>query len=463
MPAAPPIGPNMSDARAYELALVHTILNPTMRDVNARIASAGRSYWAIGRAIDGLLLPQHPALQKTAGTVATKHLQAIAARHKARFHQVMRRFLGVRADFMSDAFLGPLLYQAVQDNVSLIVTIPSRLHASMTADLQKLGRAALFDEKKLADLVAKNYGSAGYNLRRIARDQTSKLVGQLNQHRQTQAGIDQYKWRDSGDASVRASHRANNGKVFRWDSPPPATGHPGHDVQCRCVPLAYIPPKVRPRRKPPAPRKPPAVNVDRPWPLRGTGARTDAGTDAAARTRAVKEHYADFRGPRLSREEARAIHSYTQESGDINGILREGENYITQAPRSRRPEIQRKIASIDSALRKAPAAPEDTVVWRGTSRNSWTDGLQEGTVARVRDFLSTSTKPSVAKRFTDPASPVVLEIRARRGAYIDPLSAASGIEFEFLIPRGSRFFVRRRFLTSVEGREALVIQLDQVE
>lgn len=42
-----------------------------------------------------------------------------------------------------------------------------------------------------------------------------------------------YIWRTRGDNKVRASHAANNGRIFSWDSPPP-TGHPGEDYGCRC-------------------------------------------------------------------------------------------------------------------------------------------------------------------------------------------------------------------------------------
>lgn len=47
-----------------------------------------------------------------------------------------------------------------------------------------------------------------------------------------------YIWRTRGDNKVRASHAANNGKLFSWDSPPP-TGHPGEDYGCRCTAEPY--------------------------------------------------------------------------------------------------------------------------------------------------------------------------------------------------------------------------------
>jgi SPP1 gp7 family putative phage head morphogenesis protein len=51
-----------------------------------------------------------------------------------------------------------------------------------------------------------------------------------------------YIWRTRGDNKVRASHTANNGKLFAWDNPPP-TGHPGEDYNCRCIAEPYAPGK----------------------------------------------------------------------------------------------------------------------------------------------------------------------------------------------------------------------------
>lgn len=47
-----------------------------------------------------------------------------------------------------------------------------------------------------------------------------------------------YIWRTSGDAKVRASHAANNGRIFAWDNRP-ITGHPGEDFGCRCKAEPY--------------------------------------------------------------------------------------------------------------------------------------------------------------------------------------------------------------------------------
>lgn len=73
----------------------------------------------------------------------------------------------------------------------------------------------------------------------IARDQTLKLNGAINQAKQTELGIDGYIWNTSNDEKVRKSHKALAGQEFSW-SAPPDVGHPGQDIQCRCVAIPII-------------------------------------------------------------------------------------------------------------------------------------------------------------------------------------------------------------------------------
>jgi len=67
----------------------------------------------------------------------------------------------------------------------------------------------------------------------IARDQIATLQGQVVAARQTKLGITRYRWRTVGDSRVRTAHRAREGQIFAWDRPP-ADGHPGQPINCRC-------------------------------------------------------------------------------------------------------------------------------------------------------------------------------------------------------------------------------------
>jgi SPP1 gp7 family putative phage head morphogenesis protein len=76
----------------------------------------------------------------------------------------------------------------------------------------------------------------------IARDQTAKLNSTLNQQRQRDFGVKSYRWRTMADEKVRATHARNAGLVCDWAKPPPVTGHPGHDPNCRCWGEPVLPP-----------------------------------------------------------------------------------------------------------------------------------------------------------------------------------------------------------------------------
>lgn len=89
----------------------------------------------------------------------------------------------------------------------------------------------------------------------IARDQTSKLTGALNQVRQQDNGIEEYIWRTAGDRRVvgdpaglypkgnrvHGDHFHRDGKRFKW-SEPPGDGHPGQAINCRCVAIPVFNP-----------------------------------------------------------------------------------------------------------------------------------------------------------------------------------------------------------------------------
>lgn len=93
----------------------------------------------------------------------------------------------------------------------------------------------------------------------IARDQTLKLYGQIQQERQTSAGIVEYTWSTSEDERVREDHALLDGTVQRWDTPPVVdrrTGrreHPGSDFQCRCSAVPILETALAPGETVPAP------------------------------------------------------------------------------------------------------------------------------------------------------------------------------------------------------------------
>lgn len=136
---------------------------------------------------------------------------------------------------------GPILdalRAATKDNIDLIKSIPERYFEKLGDAVGKnMERGMRFED--LAKEIERIGDVTESRAKLIARDQTSKMNGAFNQARQTSLGIDKYQWQTSGDERVRPEHDANDGEIFRWDSPP-ATGHPGHDVNCRCVAIPYF-------------------------------------------------------------------------------------------------------------------------------------------------------------------------------------------------------------------------------
>ena len=250
---APGIRWRLIDARRYEAAINRDFVKPVIADAYDRIARAGRDYVSIGVELRAATVS--PNLVAQSVQLASSYFSAVKKWHKGRFVKTMRNYLGVRPDAMSDAGVDLLMQQRIQANVDLIRTIPQRFHADLTAKFIEFGQDETFDRARVIKLVRETGHSAGYNARRIARDQSSKFVAELNQIRQTEAGITQYVWSSSGDDRVRPTHRENDGKTFSWDDPPQnGTGPPGAEIQCRCVALGVIPfPTTRRGRRAPTP------------------------------------------------------------------------------------------------------------------------------------------------------------------------------------------------------------------
>ena len=87
------------------------------------------------------------------------------------------------------------------------------------------------------DLTAaldERFGVAQNRSRVVGRNEVGTLNGRITQARNQEFGVEEYRWRTRRDELVRPNHKSKEGEVFRWDSPPPDTGHPGDDINCRC-------------------------------------------------------------------------------------------------------------------------------------------------------------------------------------------------------------------------------------
>lgn len=145
--------------------------------------------------------------------------------------------INILEDYYSGEFYQDILERWVSDNVDLIKTIPKQ----SLGKLKEVVYQNYMNGCTTTDIVKeiqRQYGMDKRHALLIARDQTSKLNAKINKSQQTDAGINRYKWSDSGDERVRGSHRILNGHIFNWNNPPETDGgrrcHPGEDYQCRC-------------------------------------------------------------------------------------------------------------------------------------------------------------------------------------------------------------------------------------
>jgi len=132
-----------------------------------------------------------------------------------------------------------LVEAAREENIRLVEKA-GRLYASRVREVFEDPEAVGLRVEQLADRLQKTGDITDSRAELIARDQTLKLSGKVNEIRQTEAGVSRYVWSTSKDDSVRDSHAEKEGQIFEWSAPPQDTGHPGEDFQCRCVAVPVI-------------------------------------------------------------------------------------------------------------------------------------------------------------------------------------------------------------------------------
>ena len=275
------IRPRVTDARRYERALRRVLLAPMFGRLRSRLREAtseGEAQRIMAQVLEGGWLQHRRTPDDEIGERAIRAIeQAIDDMNRWHYGKTVVTFRAAfKVDirpYLSTPDVRAHMVERISENVDLIRTIPRRAHEGLKEKLRRMLVLEPFDQELMTRVIRQEYGSTGYNLRRIVRDQTNKTIGQLTQLRQTQIGIQSYQWLTSQDERVRPTHIRNSGLVFDWSNPPPVTGHPGHDIQCRCTaipivtqaqrqrlagqsgPTSILPEPSPPRRPPPRPSR----------------------------------------------------------------------------------------------------------------------------------------------------------------------------------------------------------------
>lgn len=172
--------------------------------------------------------------------IASEWANGVDSKQRAQFYNSIKRTIGVDLNgIVQEPGLRDTLDSRIATNVSLINSLPDEYYKKISTIVNDMT-----SNKNPSNSIIKELRKVGIQTQSraklIARDQTQKLNATITQTRQEALGIEEYEWSTSGDERVRKTHADNNGKIFRWDSPPAKTGHPGDDIQCRCVPLPII-------------------------------------------------------------------------------------------------------------------------------------------------------------------------------------------------------------------------------
>ena len=235
-----PTGPRIKDERAYEQAIKREILAPLFRNTTERLKSIPQIKAAYIHAVNQefAFMTSGEAYGVETVTLALDNLRRV---HKAKMIKSFQAALGVDiGPMMSDLAIRPLMNQAILDNVALIKSIPQKLNLQVVAGFEKVFIEKGFDQQALIQTLEGRFKVAGSRAKFIARDQTSKIISNLNEARQTNLGIRSYIWQTSEDELVvgtpggvypvgtpgHEDHFSRNGKEFFW-SMPPSDGHPG--------------------------------------------------------------------------------------------------------------------------------------------------------------------------------------------------------------------------------------------
>lgn len=153
--------------------------------------------------------------------------------NKAALEKGFKQVLGA-SPLINDRGLRDMAAQFTAENVRLIRNMEESVFAGLEEKILEGLDTGLRHEELVADIQERL--DVGENRARlIARDQTQKANSSLNEMRQTNLGITHYVWETSDDERVRDTHVENDGKTFSWAEPPEITGHPGNDINCRCV------------------------------------------------------------------------------------------------------------------------------------------------------------------------------------------------------------------------------------
>ena len=184
-------------------------------------------------------------IETLATGISTRFVNQVNQSNKQRFDAETMERLGVNV-FADNQKLSLILKSKIEENTNLIVSQPQEYFKSISNSVFE-GVTQGLRASEIEKNIRKATRSLDKRIKLIARDQVNKANAALNEERQKELGVTEYRWSNSGDRRVRGKsnpgglypnskydHWAREGKIYSWDDPPP-DGHPGQPYGCRCV------------------------------------------------------------------------------------------------------------------------------------------------------------------------------------------------------------------------------------
>jgi SPP1 gp7 family putative phage head morphogenesis protein len=162
---------------------------------------------------------------------------AVSAFSKSQWQAQAKAAMGVDLSVI-EPDLAPAIKAFRQSHVDLIKTMTESKVERVRAILEDAGSGTRVET--IRNRLMEDEGVSKRQASLIARDQTLALNSRITSLRHQAAGITEFIWRTSGDASVRPTHRKLEGKRFKYGEPPVSEkdgsrGRPGEKWQCRCT------------------------------------------------------------------------------------------------------------------------------------------------------------------------------------------------------------------------------------
>lgn len=178
-------------------------------------------------------------IEPWAQAVGSRMVSEIDTRDRRAWREVSAEMSRIMQYDLGQTDVGLLTRQRLADQVELITSLPrdaaERVHKLTLEGLTQGTRAS-----EIAREIARTGQVSTSRANLIARTEVARTSTEFTKARAEGIGSTHFIWRTSRDSDVRPTHKALEGKTFRWDAPPECDpGHhalPGAIWNCRCFP-----------------------------------------------------------------------------------------------------------------------------------------------------------------------------------------------------------------------------------